>query len=462
VVVNLLDRLLAVLASLKMAIVVILSLAAYLGLATFYEAKFGGPVVQALVYSSPVFVAILLMLSINVAAAVIVRYPWKRRQTGFIITHLGIEVLLAGCLISMRQSTDGKVELRPGQTIDRANLNHEHLFVSWGDPQQPLRRSFSADYFDAAGFPGPLEYLIGRDKPSEPRKVGDYQLAEDIKLTVDQWLPAARFVSDCQPADNGPPAVKLRLHGRLPNGMEQDQSLWLHSEIVDGAVAQLFGGVIEATLWKATHPAEVEQFLKPIELPALGNSGRLSIHAGGAWHAIDVEKNIDAPVDLGNGYVATVTAYYPAAMDDRGQITNVDTQPRNPVVRVSLKTPTATDEYVVSARYPFTTRREKSNTKSDPQPALMVLDHAAIVQTQPEETRGRLQLLQGPDDKLYLRQFGLRGMIASRWRWGTTIRRSCRSRSRPTSTCPRPSGLRNTSPTTCRRRRWARRCGRRG
>jgi hypothetical protein len=416
-VVNLLDRLLAVLASLKMAIVVILSLAAYLALATFYEAKFGGPAVQTLVYGSPLFVVILLMLSINVAAAVIVRYPWKRRQTGFIITHLGIEVLLAGCLISMRQSTDGKVELRQGQTIDRANLNHEHLFVSWGDPDQqggqPLRRSFSADYFAAAGFPGPLEYLIGRDKPKDPPKIGEYRLAEDVKLSVDQWLPAARFFTECQPAASGPPAVKLRLHGRLPNGMEQDQSLWLHSNIVDGAVAQLFGGVIEATLWKASQPAEVEQFLKHIDLPALGNSGRLSVYANDAWHAIDVEKSINAPVDLGNDVTATVLAYYPAAMDDNGQIMNVDTQPRNPVVRVRLKTPLATDEYVVSARYPFTTRREKSSTKSDPKPALMVLDHAAIAQTQPQETRGRLQLLQGPDGKLYLRQFGLRGMIAA-------------------------------------------------
>jgi hypothetical protein len=414
VVVNLLDRVLALLASLKMAIVVILSLAFYLGLATFYEAKFGGPAVQTLVYGSPIFVVILLMLSVNVAAAVIVRYPWKRKQTGFIITHIGIEVLLAGCLISMRQSVDGKVELRPGQTVDHANLVSEQLYVSWGDAQQPLRRSFSADYYTAAGWPGPVGYFLGHDAPKErTTPVAKYELAEDMRLTVDQWLPAARFVNECRPAESGPPAVQLRLHGTLPNGMPQEQSLWLHSNIVDGAVAQLFGGVIEATLWKATQPAEVEQFLKPIELPALGNSGRLSVFANDKWHPIDIEKSMNAPTDLGNGVKATVMAYYPAAMDDGGQIVNADTKPLNPVVRVKVETPGAIDEYVVSARYPFTTRREKSNTKSDPKPMLMAFDHPAIVQTQPQETRGRLQLMQGPDEKLYLRQFGLRGWIAA-------------------------------------------------
>src|SRR5688500_7973380 len=104
-----LDKLFEFCASLKLAIVLILGLAFYLGAATFYEARYGALAARAVIYSSSGFVMLMAALSINVMAAVVYRYPWKRRQTGFIITHFGIEVLLLGCLIGCRAGVDGHV-----------------------------------------------------------------------------------------------------------------------------------------------------------------------------------------------------------------------------------------------------------------------------------------------------------------------------------------------------------------
>src|SRR5580658_3050433 len=108
------DRTLDFFASLKLAIVLILSLAFFLGAATFYEATYGTEAVGEMVYGSTFFVLLLALLAINVFAAALVRYPWKRKQTGFVVTHLGIEILLAGCLLTLRGSIDGRVQLTPG------------------------------------------------------------------------------------------------------------------------------------------------------------------------------------------------------------------------------------------------------------------------------------------------------------------------------------------------------------
>ncbi len=400
-----LDRLLALLASLKLAIVVILSLAVFLAIATFYESRYGAPAVQRMVYGSPVFVVILAMLAINVAAAAIVRFPWKRKQTGFVITHVGIEVLLIGCVISMRQSIDGVVVMQPGQTIEHVNLRSERLWVAFGDPKQPHRRSFAADWWEKA-YPGVAGYLVGAE-PSRSDYV--YTVNDSIKVSVDEWLPASRLETGYVADESGMAALKIRLHGRTPAGQAQDESVWLDIPKEGGRLANLFGGVIETAFWPARSDAEVEAFQKPLDLETLGDAGRLRIFAGDLWHELaagDVGREITLG---GTGIVATVMGYYPAAVDDMGQIINADPAPTNPYAVIRIKTSQSTDDYAVSARYPWRTRRETSTTKSTPTPLTIVFDHPAVFRTQPAGTRGRVQIVQSPSGELYVRQFGLRG-----------------------------------------------------
>ena len=39
---------------------------------------------------------LLAFLGDNILCAALIRYPWKKRQTGFVITHAGLLILLAG------------------------------------------------------------------------------------------------------------------------------------------------------------------------------------------------------------------------------------------------------------------------------------------------------------------------------------------------------------------------------
>ena len=71
------------LASLKLAVISISSLAASLAFATWFESSYGTSAAQDYVYKSTWFAVLLAFLAINILCAALIRYPWKRRQTGF-------------------------------------------------------------------------------------------------------------------------------------------------------------------------------------------------------------------------------------------------------------------------------------------------------------------------------------------------------------------------------------------
>src|SRR5690606_26425030 len=102
-------------ASLKLAVILILACALALAWATFVESAYGTPAVQFGMYGSWWFGLLNLMLAINIFAAAAIRYPWKKHQTGFVITHIGLLVLLFGCLMQRRGGIDAQMPIFEGQ-----------------------------------------------------------------------------------------------------------------------------------------------------------------------------------------------------------------------------------------------------------------------------------------------------------------------------------------------------------
>jgi hypothetical protein len=81
---------------------------------TFVESRLDTTIAQAYVYDAPWFIAWLLLLCVNLICAVVVRYPWKSHQTGFIITHGGIVVILLGGVIGRIWGIEGNMTLLAG------------------------------------------------------------------------------------------------------------------------------------------------------------------------------------------------------------------------------------------------------------------------------------------------------------------------------------------------------------
>src|SRR3954462_15023902 len=101
-------------ASLKLAVMTLLTLAGVLAVATGLESMYGMRAVHVMVYGTGWFAGILTFLAINVFCAAAVRYPWKKHQTGFVITHTGILTILFGSFLTQQWGVDGNLPVQEG------------------------------------------------------------------------------------------------------------------------------------------------------------------------------------------------------------------------------------------------------------------------------------------------------------------------------------------------------------
>lgn len=118
-------KLISFLGALPIAITLIVTLAIILCIATFYESLYGTEAVQHSIYHSIGFGFLLILIAINVTCAALKKYPWKIHQVGFLITHLGIIVLVGGSFISFYWGIDGRVALSPGESKNAIELSQK-------------------------------------------------------------------------------------------------------------------------------------------------------------------------------------------------------------------------------------------------------------------------------------------------------------------------------------------------
>jgi hypothetical protein len=413
--VSILDKLLDFCSSLKLAICLILSLAFYLAAATCYEARYGTRAVQDMIYSSRPFILLMAMLSINVMAAVLVRYPWKRKQTGFIITHCGIETLLLGCLLSFRYSVDGRVSLEPGQKSEVINLNDEEVGITMADAGGKERRHvYPVNLWHDAGYPGLAKFVLGSlgaiDLPPEATwtegHTVDWSLGGGAKIQVLEWLPAAVGETVVKPSPDGFPAAIV------------DQDIPLVADGQGGGMVRPFGGTIELDLWKARSDDEVAEFVHPPAMSDLPEQGRIDVYLDGKQYSVDVTpQTMGKAQTLGtSGYAGMVNDYIlhappPQLPENHGQDA-IASEPVDPQVSFTLIGPGSMQKYLLAAWHPqFMAHLDDADmshhgsaSATDP---LIWYWHPQTYFTTKEGTRGRLMLLQTPDGRLLARMFGM-------------------------------------------------------
>lgn len=124
-------RLIHHLASLKLALLLLATIAIACAVATITESHFDASVARAWIYKAPWFIAWLGILCINLFAVTLSRWPWQKAHTGFIITHYGIILLLIGAVVGSKLGFEGNVTLhvdgQPQRRIitDRSTLQIE-------------------------------------------------------------------------------------------------------------------------------------------------------------------------------------------------------------------------------------------------------------------------------------------------------------------------------------------------
>ncbi len=131
--------------SMFFAVALILTLAVFMALATFWGMQFGDDASSWVVYHSNWFLFLCFLLALSVLASALLRFPWRKRQTGFLVTHLGILVLLIGCWVDFRWSRSAYLSIAEGKSNSVAICPGEVHFELRLTPagKEPFRKTIS-------------------------------------------------------------------------------------------------------------------------------------------------------------------------------------------------------------------------------------------------------------------------------------------------------------------------------
>lgn len=153
-------------ASLKLAVVLIFSSAFVLGWATFVEAAYGTEAVHFGVYDTWWFIALHAALAVNIFCAASIRFPWKRHQTGFVITHIGLLTLLYGSIVQHRGGIDAQMPIKEHGHNRIAYEDSQHFLLAIHrdlSPGQAVPSDKNAELISIPFAPGPFNWSDYRD-----------------------------------------------------------------------------------------------------------------------------------------------------------------------------------------------------------------------------------------------------------------------------------------------------------
>ncbi|HVK60503.1 MAG TPA: hypothetical protein VM432_03085, partial [Bdellovibrionales bacterium] len=166
------------LASLKLAVIVILLLAGLTAWGTFVEARYqDAQAAQKIVYHSWWMYLAMGLLCVNLIAVMIDRWPWKNQHTGFILAHIGILILIGGSLVTRYFGIDGSLTLKIG-------AKSKHVVVSNTD--LTLYSSFDGSSYTKL-FDQEVDFFTNRPTQGKPFEIDMPQ----AKIKVIRYVPYA-------------------------------------------------------------------------------------------------------------------------------------------------------------------------------------------------------------------------------------------------------------------------------
>jgi len=308
------------LASLKLAVLLMVTLAAVLAVATFLETKHGTPYAHWFIYKSSWFAGLLALLGVNIFCAAAVRYPFKRHQTGFVVTHIGLLVLLAGSLQTMFSGVEGRVTLKEGETATAVTLPEiSQISAVWANKPKEAPYEFT---FNG----GPVNW--------SDRQRFDLGTVDGVTARVLKYYRQATAVTEWSADPKGGPVVKFRVTG--PEGKVVAENSLADEQYGDALPV----GPLRIQLQTAINRQMLEDFLTPATEP-LPEQGTLLMYYQESATSVSVKDALQHKTPLGNtGVEVELVEYLPNAQPDKlGRFTTKGDQPKNPCVELRVHLP---------------------------------------------------------------------------------------------------------------------------
>jgi ResB-like family len=438
-----LGRAFRVCASLQLAIALLSLFTLCLVVATLVESAYSTKIAQDLVYRTWWFSLLLVLLAVNVLCAALKKYPWKKHQTGFLITHGGLLVLVFGGLLTVLGGTDGSMTLTdtqnpgvqthygpnasrtvllpdehtlevwqahrtPGVTLDedRADVLRQAIgmgrdvkdFVSgpWEVQLRPGPFTWRADEHTRAALPTGLQVLhtLATPFPGLSRSLDGRTV-----LSVENYYAHTESVpySPAPPGEDAWPALKIELQSPKVGSLPER---WVVAR--PRGEYRLPSGNALVELLVLPDMALLPEFLDPPPPDKMGKHGLLVVRVGADVVRVPIDRDrLPGPVPVG-GRTLTVTQY----------LDNLDDEPNGstqyPGVKFAVAGPLGKATYLTCARVPHLLP-ELLKTEGRPVDLSAWFHHPDHHYGDPNLS-GVLQLLQAPDGKVYYRVYGKDGL----------------------------------------------------
>ncbi len=360
--------------SLWLGVVLLVVLLVGMACATVFESNRGAEQALAFFYRSWWFEALLALLALNVGAALVLRFPFSRKQIGFVVTHLSILVILAGAMVTEQFGIDGQVAIVEGDTVKDLSISQESLRF--------VRRSDGAEStLDLA--PLPARGLLTAEHPAAAPLTLD-----EIPIEVVRYVPDSRE-SEQVVDDNPRPQLAVEMSLSLPQSQDEKASTWVFAgqatPVAD--IPVLLREVRDDELRRLSAPEETSK--------ADASAGTVQVTVEGSTSEFSVEECQKQAVAVGEtGYTLKVLRYMPHAVVGRdNKLDNASDRPVNPTIEVEMVGPEGTVTRPAFANFPEFWSMH--GTQASPSPTVKFIASARV------EPDAPISVLSGPDGKLY-------------------------------------------------------------
>jgi len=375
--------------SLWFAAVLLLLLSVAMACATVFESTHGTEKALAFFYQSWWFEALLGLLAINVGAALLVRYPFSRRQIGFAIAHGSILLTLAGAWVTQRFGIDGRVCIVEGQSVADLTIPQD-VFVLEG---QSSKSSIEIN-------PPPLLGVGTAKVPGRPSISTEGARAEVLQF-------ASGSIARTEMLNDNPHASLAVEVSFSETGT--DEPAW-----VPAGQAVMVGEVQVACI-EIADERELKKHTSTAPAAEADAAPTVKVEYQGRAYELNVDDCIAATQPVGDtGMKLRVLRYLPhATVAGRGQISNASNKPVNPAVEAELTGPQGIEKRFAFSRFPDFQSMHGQVKNQDVKLVLM-----AKVD---EDVHAPVEILVGPGDQMHVKFTGGQDSIVERLRVGSPI-----------------------------------------
>jgi hypothetical protein len=435
--VSLTRAVLKALGSLILTVAILIVLVAVLLWGTVVEKNYGAAAAKFGIYGMWWFNALGLVLGLNSAAAIVLRWPWKLQHLGFVIPHVGLIVLLLGCFLSRWYGTEATLVVFEGESSDLAYKGPEQ-HVELAGQQRFSLKVISTDGETKPGEPIVVPFTSGPFSWDDYRRLGflPWSLAHrDQGVLYDRdgiRLEALDYLSNSEIINV--PSLNVEAAPLGPDGSESAEQAGefqfsVKADAGPHSAGRRYGAGSEQTLagrrisfWMSGSGEETAAFLQSRPQGPLGKLGRAVLYAGGKPYDLSLDDwTPGTRRPLGDsGVEAELVGVSEQQLGIQGDVAddvqvrlNIHRGPASHPLLLSAEFPQVLsrqdyDDEVFGSYWPGQSEKPKDGpqTKSAEKPAVPAGDAsgpASESAARPVFGPPRIEFFQGADQQLYLR-----------------------------------------------------------